>query len=305
LCFPGFFVVGQGVSAVARRKYQKSTPQFGWPRLGIVNHDWKGWVNRTMHPDVRNRAIPGSRHFPLRTNMAVITFANTKGGAGKTTAVLLLATELARKGYRITILDADPQHWISRWHEVSGHVANISVIDFVTSASLPHHISDNKHNTDYFIIDLPGARNPMLATAIGLSDHVLIPIQGCAMDARGGAQVLELLQYLDEKAGIKIGHSVVLTRVNSMVTTRALALVKSLLSERQVPVLDTAIIERSAFRDIFDCGGTLHTLDPARASNVEKARENALCFAEEIMRKLPVRLAAAARMTGPLIRSAA
>ncbi|WP_160009668.1 ParA family protein [Rhizobium sp. 18055] len=237
--------------------------------------------------------------------MAVITFANTKGGAGKTTAVLLLATELARKGYRITILDADPQHWISRWHEVSGQVANISVIDFVTSASLPHHISDNKHNTDYFIIDLPGARNPMLATAIGLSDHVLIPIQGCAMDARGGAQVLELLQYLDEKAGIKIGHSVVLTRVNSMVTTRALSLVKSLLSERQVPVLDTAIIERSAFRDIFDCGGTLHTLDPARASNLEKARENALCFAEEIMRKLPVRLTAAARMTGPLIRSAA
>jgi chromosome partitioning protein len=237
--------------------------------------------------------------------MAVITFANTKGGAGKTTAVLLLATELARKGYRITILDADPQHWISRWHEVSGQVANISVIDFVTSASLPHHISDNKHNTDYFIIDLPGARNPMLATAIGLSDHVLIPIQGCAMDARGGAQVLELLQYLDEKACIKIGHSVVLTRVNSMVTTRALSLVKSLLSERQVPVLDTAIIERSAFRDIFDCGGTLHTLDPARASNLEKARENALCFAEEIMRKLPVRLTAAARMTGPLIRSAA
>ncbi|MGO8279594.1 ParA family protein, partial [Rhizobium ruizarguesonis] len=37
--------------------------------------------------------------------MPVITFANNKGGAGKTTAVLLLATELARKGYRVTILD--------------------------------------------------------------------------------------------------------------------------------------------------------------------------------------------------------
>ncbi|CAN7377488.1 MAG: ParA family protein [Rhizobium sp.] len=237
--------------------------------------------------------------------MPVITFANTKGGAGKTTAVLLLATELAQKGYRVTILDADPQHWITRWHEVSGHVTNISVIDFVTSASLPLHIAENKHNTDYFIIDLPGARNPLLATAIGLSDHVLIPIQGCAMDARGGAQVLELLQYLDEKAGIRIGHSVVLTRVNSMVTTRALSLVKSLLSERQVPVLDTAIIERSAFRDIFDCGGTLHSLDPARVSNLDKARENARCFAEEIMGKLPVKLAEPTRSTGPLIRSAA
>jgi len=201
--------------------------------------------------------------------MPVITFANTKGGAGKTTAVLLLATELARQGYRVTILDADPQHWISRWHEISGHVTNISVIDFVTTASLPQHISENKQNTDYFIIDLPGARNPLLATAIGLSDHVLIPIQGCAMDARGGAQVLELLQYLEEKAGIKISHSVVLTRVNSMVTTRALQLVKALLNERHVPVLDTAIIERSAFRDIFDCGGTLHTMDPMRVSNLD------------------------------------
>ncbi len=210
--------------------------------------------------------------------MPVITFANTKGGAGKTTAVLLLATELARKGYRVTILDADPQHWISRWHEISGHVPNICVIDFVTTASLAAAYQREQGSTDYFIIDLPGARNPLLATAVGLSDHVLIPIQGCAMDARGGAQVLELLQYLDEKAGIKIAHSVVLTRVNSMVTTRALQLVKSLLSERNVPVLDTAIIERSAFRDIFDCGGTLHTMDPDRVSNLDKARENAPCF---------------------------
>ncbi|KQV82835.1 ParA family protein [Rhizobium sp. Root1220] len=237
--------------------------------------------------------------------MPVITFANTKGGAGKTTAVLLLATELAHKGYRVTILDADPQHWISRWHEISGDVPNVSVIDFVTSASLPLHISENKQNTDYFIVDLPGARNPLLATAIGLSDHVLIPIQGCAMDARGGAQVLELLQYLDEKAGIKIAHSVVLTRVNSMVTTRALSLVKSLLSERHVPVLDTAIIERSAFRDLFDCGGTLHSMDPSRVSNLDKARENALCFVEEMMLKLPVKLPVAVRLSGLLMRDAA
>ena len=222
--------------------------------------------------------------------MAVITFANTKGGAGKTTAVLLLATELARKGYRVTILDADPQNWITRWYEISGKVANISVIDFVTTASLPLHIQENKHNTDYFIVDLPGERNPLLATAIGLSNHVLIPIQGCAMDARGGAQVLELLRQLEEKAGVRIPHSVVLTRVNSLVTTRALQLVKTLLNERQVPVLETAIIERSAFRDIFDCGGTLHTMDLARVSNLDKARENALAFANEMMTRVPVRL---------------
>ncbi|MFS8052027.1 ParA family protein [Rhizobium sp. BR 317] len=238
--------------------------------------------------------------------MPVITFANTKGGAGKTTAVLLLSTELARRGYRVTILDADPQHWISHWYEISGsRVPNISVIDFVTSASLPVHLSENS-GTDYFILDLPGARTPLLATALGLSDHVLIPIQGCAMDARGGAQVLELLQYLEQRAGIRINHSVVLTRVNSMVTTRALQVVKALLSERSVTVLETPIIERSAFRDIFDCGGTLYTMDPNRVSNLDKAQENARIFAEEMIRLPPVRLTASARNAGlEAIRNAA
>jgi len=243
---------------------------------------------------------------PTGSTMAIITFANTKGGAGKTTAVLLLSTELARRGYRVTILDADPQHWISRWHDISGPIPNISVIDFVTTSSLPVHLKEEKHRTDYFIIDLPGARDTLLATAIGLSDHVLIPIQGCAMDARGGAQVLELLQHLHQRAGIRIAHSVVLTRVNSLVTTRALQTIKTLLSERQVPVLETPIVERSAFRDIFDCGGTLQTMDPGRVSNLDKAQENATAFAEEMMRIAPVQLPMSARsLVNDRIRSAA
>lgn len=222
--------------------------------------------------------------------MPVITFANTKGGAGKTTAALILATELARGGARVTILDADPQHWISHWHDISGKVPNVDVISYVTMASIQTHINENRAKTDYFIIDLAGARNTLMATAIGLSDHVMIPIQGCAMDAKGGAQVLELLGYLEEKAGIRINHSVVLTRVNSMVTTRALAVVKDLLARRSVPVLDTPIIERAAFRDIFDCGGTLQTMDPGRVSNLEKACENARAFGDEVRKLVPIRL---------------
>lgn len=186
-----------------------------------------------------------------------------------------------------------------------GPVANISVIDFVTATSLPLHIRENQASTDYFIIDLPGTRTPLLATAIGLSDHVLIPIQGCAMDARGRAQVLELLQYLAQKGGIHIDHSVVLTRVNSMVTTRALQTVKTLLNQRQVSVLETPIVERSAFRDIFDVGGTLQTLDPTRVSNLEKARHNASEFAEEMLAKLPVRLTSSARIAAHRLMSRA
>ncbi|WP_377289822.1 AAA family ATPase [Rhizobium sp. SG2393] len=228
--------------------------------------------------------------------MAVISFANTKGGAGKTTAALLLAMDCARQGKRVVILDGDPQKWITSWAEVSGAVANITVISHVTPASLQTHIRELRSQTDIFIIDLAGQRDTLLATALGLSDHVLIPVQGCAMDARGGAQVLEILQQMKMRDGINIAHSVVLTRVNSIVTTRAMQVIKQLLASRGVNVLDTAIVERTAYRDLFELGGTLQMMDEKGSGNIAKARENAEAFAAEVMRLLP------ARASGSLVR---
>ena len=221
--------------------------------------------------------------------MPVISLANTKGGAGKTTAALLLASEYARQGYRVVVLDADPQKWITNWYETGDRDPSITVISEVTTASLQTHIREMREQADFFIIDLPGQRDPLLATALGLSDHVLIPVQGCAMDAKGAAQVLELLAHMKAQAGISIPHSVVLTRVSTIVTTRALGAIKDLLISRGVHVLDTPIVERSAFRDIFDLGIMLHKADPTRVSNLDKARENARQLALELKRLLPAR----------------
>ncbi|MBB4063484.1 ParA family protein [Gellertiella hungarica] len=225
--------------------------------------------------------------------MAIISLANAKGGAGKTTAALILATELARQGNRVVILDADPQRWITNWSELTGALPNITVISEVTTASLPYHILDLKAKTDYFVIDLAGARDALVTTALGLSDHVLIPVQGCAMDARGAAQILDLIRMLEEKAGISIPHSVVLTRVSAMVTTRGLQTIKGLLATRGVNVLNTMIAERTAYRDIFDCGGNLYGMDPQRISNLDRAQENAQALAAEVRSLLPARSVAA------------
>lgn len=117
--------------------------------------------------------------------MAVITFANAKGGAGKTTAALILSTELARQGHRVVVLDADPQRWITSWAEVSGHIANLTVISHITPGSLECHIREMKDEADYIVIDLAGAKDQIVALALAVSDQVLIPVQGCAMDAKG------------------------------------------------------------------------------------------------------------------------
>jgi len=220
--------------------------------------------------------------------MPTMTFANTKGGAGKTTVALIVATELARRGHRVALFDSDPQQWASRWFDLTGAVANLSLVAEVTEQTIERQIKDLKKSTDYIIIDLPAGLHTLLAKAIGVSDHVFIPVQGCAMDAIGGAQVLELLQALATENEIRIPHAVVLTRVSSIITTRALAAVKALLAERQVSLLATPLVERAAYRDMFNSGGTLSNLNPAYVSNLDKALENARLLADEILLRVPV-----------------
>lgn len=127
------------------------------------------------------------------------------------------------------------------------------------------------------------------------------------MDAKGAAQILELIRQIQDRSGLRINHSVVLTRVNSLVTTRALQTIKAMLAERGVSVLDTPIVERAAYREIFDFGGTLQTMDPNRVSNLDKARENAAALAKEVQALMPVktRRSWAARMPSWASRNAA
>ncbi|WP_299907504.1 AAA family ATPase [uncultured Paracoccus sp.] len=72
--------------------------------------------------------------------MPVISFANPKGGAGKTTSALLLAGELAAKGARVAIIDADPERWISQWAKLPGKPATIDIIADVSEDTIVDHI---------------------------------------------------------------------------------------------------------------------------------------------------------------------
>ena len=52
--------------------------------------------------------------------MPTISFASSKGGAGKSTSAVLLATELAQHGTTVTIIDADPNQPVLRWSKKTG-----------------------------------------------------------------------------------------------------------------------------------------------------------------------------------------
>jgi len=220
--------------------------------------------------------------------MPVITFANTKGGAGKTTMALVAAGELARRGFRVAMLDADPQQWVSRWMTRMAKMPKFSIVANIDADNIEQTIKDLKKRADYVVIDLPCGVTPLLAKGLGLSDHVFVPVQGCALDAAGGAQVLDILKKLDEECGIRIAHSVALNRVSSIITTRALLAVKGVLAQQGVHVLGTPLIERAAYRDMFDAGTLIDALDPDAVSNLARAQENARLLVDEMAQLVPL-----------------
>lgn len=233
--------------------------------------------------------IVGTTEYPERVHfMPIIAFANPKGGAGKTTSALLLASELASSGASVAIIDADPERWISGWGSLPGKPSNVTIYSDVSEDSIVDLVEGAAEKMQFVIVDLEGTASLMVANAIGMSDLVLIPTQGASMDARGAAKTIKLIRNQARMARRAIPHYVLLTRTSAAVASRSLKNVRAQLASAGIGVLQTSIVERAAYRDIFDFGGLLRELDPASISNLDKAVKNANDFTSDVLKALRI-----------------
>jgi chromosome partitioning protein len=77
-----------------------------------------------------------------------------------------------------------------------------------------------------------------------------------------------------------------MTRTSAAFASRSLRNVREQLREAGIGVFGVPIVERAAYRDIFDYGGLLKDLPAAQVSNLEKACENATGFMNEVLATL-------------------
>jgi chromosome partitioning protein len=218
--------------------------------------------------------------------MPTIVFASPKGGAGKSTSAVVLATELAQKGAAVTIIDADPNRPVSQWAKRDGRPRSLDVLGDITESTIIDAIEDSAAKTAFVIVDLEGTASMTVAYAISRADLVIIPTQGSQLDAAEAAKAIRLIRQQEKAFGRLIPFALLFTRTSAAIRPRTFQHIRDEFAQHDVPAFQTQMHERDAFRAIFSFGGTLETLDRQQVSNVDAAINNSRAFAGEVIAKL-------------------
>ncbi len=215
--------------------------------------------------------------------MPTIVFASPKGGAGKSTSAVVLATELAGRGATVAIIDADPNKPVSRWAGRPGKPETLTVVANVTEDSILDQIDQAARQAAFVIVDLEGTASLMVGYAISRADLVIVPTQGSLLDAAEAVKAIRLIRNMEKTAGKTIPTAILFTRTSAAIRPRSLQAIEAEFANSGVRVLETQMHERDAFRAIFSFGGSLSDLDRGQVGNVAAAIANARAFTAEVL----------------------
>jgi len=127
--------------------------------------------------------------------MPIIGVCNRKGGVGKTTTAVHLASEFAARGLSVELVDCDDQGSAVQWAE-AGRLP-------VAVRALPlEGIEDiglwagfiRRRQTEYVVIDSPPRAGATFGAVVGLSDVVVVPCGPSPLDLRATADTVALVR---------------------------------------------------------------------------------------------------------------
>jgi chromosome partitioning protein len=126
----------------------------------------------------------------------VITIAQQKGGAGKTTLAAQLAAVWAGQGRRLALLDIDPQASLAAWAELRRARLGEAGLGFEFAALSGWRAADwiERHavDADFVIVDSPPHAELEAKIAVRAAGLVLVPLQPSPLDLWSTSTTLKL-----------------------------------------------------------------------------------------------------------------
>lgn len=225
--------------------------------------------------------------------MPIVAVANPKGGAGKSTTALLIATDLASRGLPICVVDADPNQPIVDWKTKGKSTCAIEVIGGVREDTIMDIIERQTQDKAFVFVDLEGTASLLVSRAIAYADFVIIPIQASAVDVRQAQKAISAVRSEERIAqrinrSRSIPHRVLLTRTPAPGAPVSL-LQRQLENEiggSGIPRFKTMLAERQAFKAVFSERLTLAELRESRVGNWIGAQKNVRDLTDELLQEI-------------------
>ncbi|HEY3916180.1 MAG TPA: ParA family partition ATPase [Stellaceae bacterium] len=206
----------------------------------------------------------------------IITVAQQKGGAGKTTLAIHLALAWAVAGKRVAIIDIDPQASLSSWfrlrHERSGAGSTPVEATAVSGWRVAGEVERQVRDHDIVLIDSPPHAETEARIAVRAGRLVLVPVQPSPIDLWATRPILELAR------AEKTPALLVLNRVPSRAKLTG-ALLEAF-AALDVPLAKTQIGNRVALAAAINEGQGILEYEPSSTA----ARE-IKALAEEVLQR--------------------
>ena len=198
----------------------------------------------------------------------VLTVAQQKGGAGKTTLVAHLAVAWARADdARVAILDIDPQRSLTAWNaarkemsgrkEVGGDLAPITVVE-AQGWRVRTEAAALARDHDIVLVDSPPHAETESRVAVRSATRVVIPVQPSPMDVWATRATLDLAA--DEKRPV----TVVLNRVPARAALTDS--MRAVLDESDAEIAAATLGNRTDFAAALVAGKGVHEWKPKGAA---------------------------------------
>ena len=200
----------------------------------------------------------------------IVAVVNQKGGAGKTTIAMHLAGSLARRSFKVLVVDADPQGTSTRWAaSAPDDVPFPAAVNGLSAAEDKVHREVAKFVEDYhyIVIDCPPALDSIIPqSALLVADLALVPVVPSPPDLWAAVGIRRLIEA-SQLSNTVLRAQLVINDLEP--NTTVAQKVRDILPEFGIPLTQSVIHHRTAYRQAAAFGSTVHTLKRARAAITE------------------------------------
>ncbi len=227
----------------------------------------------------------------------VISFATSKGGSGKSTALIILASVFAHEGGKVAVIDTDPNETVWRWAQKPGRPDNLTPYRARNEDELMDTIDDARATGHQLIlVDVEGRASALGNVAISSAILTVIPVRPSEPDGVEASKTIKAIRAIERSTGLEKRYCIVINGLNGAIRTRTFYDVKATFEQANIPMA-AHLVDREIYRRVLMEGGTIYGMSDISEKALKSATDEAYLFADNVAELVGLRPDRAGRAT--------